>query len=107
MGGIRRCWVPDDTTAVGEPPLALRSGTRQQPSEPERGSAWQGRCGDELSSSLHRLTDPIWGVKMQNAVEVARNCSGGQFLYGGGPCTAKSPYKVGHFFEKLSDILGT
>ncbi|OQE47952.1 hypothetical protein PENNAL_c0597G05221, partial [Penicillium nalgiovense] len=42
MGGIRRCWVPGDTTA--------------------------GRCGDELSSSLHRLTDPIWGVKMQNAV---------------------------------------
>ncbi|KAJ5860010.1 hypothetical protein N7534_005287 [Penicillium rubens] len=50
---------------------------------------------------------PFGGVKMQNAVQVAGNCSGGQFLYGGGPCTAKSPYKVGHFFEKLSDILGT
>ena len=72
-------------------------------------------CGPSLpqprtvgpGSLLHRLTDPIWGVKMQNAVEVARNCSGGQFLYGGGPCTTKTPYKVGHLFEKLSDILGT
>jgi hypothetical protein len=58
-------------------------------------------------SLLHRLTDPIWGVKIQTAVEVARNCSGGQFLYEGGPCTTKTPYKVGHFFERLSDILGT
>ncbi|KAJ5453248.1 hypothetical protein N7530_012969 [Penicillium desertorum] len=69
-------------------------------------------CGPSLpqprtvgpGSLLHRLTDPIWGVKIQNAVEVARNCSGGQFLYGGGPCTTKTPYKVGHFFEKLGDI---
>jgi hypothetical protein len=58
-------------------------------------------------SLLHKLTDPIWGVKIQNAVKVARNCCGGQFLYGGGPCTTKTPYKVGHLFEKLSDILGT
>jgi hypothetical protein len=72
-------------------------------------------CGPSLpqprtvgpGSLLHRLTDPIWGVKIQNAVEVAGNCSGGQFLYGGGPCTTKTPYKVGHFFEKLSDIWGT
>ena len=33
-------------------------------------------------SLLHRLTDPIWGVKMQYTVKVARNCCGGQFLYG-------------------------
>ena len=55
-------------------------------------------------SLLHRLTDPIRGVKVQNAVKVARNCCGGRFLYGGGPCTTKTPYKVGHLFEKLSDI---
>ncbi|KAJ5453279.1 hypothetical protein N7530_012873 [Penicillium desertorum] len=68
-------------------------------------------CGPSLpqprtvgpGSLLHRLTDPIWGVKIQNAVEVARNCSGA-ILYGGGPCTTKTPYKVGHFFEKLGDI---
>jgi hypothetical protein len=58
-------------------------------------------------SLLHRLTDPIWGVKVQNAVKVARNCCGGRFLYGAGPCTTKTPYKVGHLFEELSDILGT
>ena len=81
-------------------PHATRRGHSCGPSLPQPRTVGPG-------SLLHRLTDPIWGVKMQNAVEVARNCSGGQFLYGGGPCTAKSPYKVGHFFEKLSDILGT
>ena len=25
-------------------------------------------------------------------------------MYGGGPCTTKTPYKVGHLFEWLSDI---
>jgi len=81
-------------------PHATRRGHSCGPSLPQPRTVGPG-------SLLHRLTDPIWGVKMQNAVQVAGNCSGGQFLYGGGPCTAKSPYKVGHFFEKLSDILGT
>ena len=57
-------------------------------------------------SLLHRLTDHIWGVKMQNAVQVARKCCGGHFLYGGGLCTTISPYKVGHLFRTFGDILG-
>ncbi len=48
-------------------------------------------------SLLHILTDHIWGGGIQKAVKLARNCCGGQFLYEGGPCTTKSPYKLGHF----------
>ena len=36
-----------------------------------------------------------------------RNCSGEQLLYGDGLCTTNSAYKVGQFFESLSDCLGT
>ncbi|CAI7641475.1 unnamed protein product [Penicillium viridicatum] len=42
-------------------------------------------------SLLHRLTDPIWGLKVQNAVKVARNCCGGRFLYGDGPSGVGPP----------------
>ncbi|KAJ5860006.1 hypothetical protein N7534_005283 [Penicillium rubens] len=104
-GGSYREGHPARAPTVTSPrhpgtPHATRRGHSCGPSLPQPRTVGPG-------SLLHRLTDPIWGVKMQNAVQVAGNCSGGQFLYGGGPCTAKSPYKVGHFFEKLSDILGT
>ena len=57
--------------------------------------------------SIYIPTDPIGRVKMHTTVKVARNCSGGQFLYGGGTCTTKTPYKVGHLSQPLSDFLGT
>ena len=68
-----------------------------EPSIPQTRTARPG-------SLLHKPTDPIWDVGMQIAVDLARNCSGGQFLAGGGPCTTRTPYKVGHFLKKLGDI---
>ena len=99
-GPTARVTLPGPPPSVPPPPLVPHATQRSHYGEPPVSQAWTVRPG----SLLHKPTDPIWGVKMQNAVHVARNCCGGQFLYAAGPCTAKTPYKVGHFSEKLSDI---
>jgi hypothetical protein len=44
-----------------------------------------------MYSSLHILTDLIWGVKCQIAANRAKDCWQGTFYYGGGPCVAIFP----------------
>lgn len=105
-GRIRRFWVPGSTAVVGVPPSSevWREATTIRTG---KDSTWQGRYEDELMLSLYIPTDPILVIKLHTTVKVARNCSGGQLLYGGGTCTVKSPYKVGHLGQTLSDFLGT
>lgn len=58
-------------------------------------------------SPLHRLTDPGWGIEIHATVNGAGFVKWGDFYYGGGPCHAFFPYKVGHLGWILSDFLRT
>lgn len=62
---------------------------------------------EAFTSSLHILTDPIWVIEIHATVNGAGFVKWGHFYYGGGPCHAFFPYKVGHLGWILSDFLRT
>jgi len=62
---------------------------------------------EAFTSSLHILTDPIWVIDIHATVNGASFVKWGGFYYGGGPCHAFFPYKMGHLGRILSDFLRT